>query len=67
MKLILSARNKPKNNARNISNIRTLEEPLLKKKGVKLQRKNGTRLSDDESSNEGLYNELKAWKPALGS
>ena len=44
--------------------IKTLRECLLKVKGVKLQRKKGTRLSDDESKDEGLYNKLKAWKPA---
>ena len=36
-------------------------------KGINLQRKNDTRLSGDENKNEGLYNELKAWKPASGS
>ena len=66
-KLVPSARNKPMHNARKASKIRTLRERLLKVKGVKFQRKNGTRLSNDESENEGLYNELKAWKPALGS
>ena len=54
-------------NARNMSRIKTLREHLLKLKGVKLQRKNDTRLSDDENKDEGLYNELKAWKPASGS
>ena len=54
-------------NARNTSRIKTLKECLLKVKGVKLQRKNDTRLSDDENKDEGLYNELKAWKPASGS
>ena len=54
-------------NARKESKIRTLREHLLKEKGVKLQRKNDTRLSDDENKDEGLYNELKAWKLALGS
>ena len=48
-------------NARKVSKIRTLGERLLKVKGVKLQRKNDTRLSDDENKDEGLYNELKAW------
>ena len=47
--------------------IKTLKESLLKVKGVKLQRKNDTRLSDDENKDEGLYNELKAWKSASGS
>ena len=54
-------------NARKVSKIRTLGERLLKVKGVKLQRQNDTRLSDDENKDEGLYNELKAWKPASGS
>ena len=54
-------------NARKASKIRTLRECLLKVKGVKLQRKKDTRLSDNENKDEGLYNELKAWKPASGS
>ena len=54
-------------NARNMSKVKTLEECLLKVKGVKLQRKNDTRLSDNENKDEGLYNELKVWKPASGS
>ena len=54
-------------NVRNMSRIKTLGESLLKVKGVKLQRKNDTRLSDNENKDEGLYNELKAWKPASGS
>ena len=54
-------------NARNMSKIKALRESLLNVKGVKLQRQNDTRLSDDENKDEGLYNELKAWKPALGS
>ena len=54
-------------NARKARKIRTLREHLLKVKGVKLQRKNDTRLSDDENKDEGLYNKLKAWKPASGS
>ena len=54
-------------NARNMSMIKTLEECLLREKGVKLQRKNGTRLSNDKSIDEGLYNELKVWKLASGS
>ena len=66
-KLVPSARNKPMYNARNMSKIKTLGERLLKEKGVKLQRKNGTRLSDDESEDEGLYNKLKAWKLTSGS
>ena len=66
-KLVPSARNRPMHNARKVRKIRTLEERLLKVKGVRLQRKNDTRLSDDENKDEGLYNELKAWKPASGS
>ena len=54
-------------NARNMRKIKTLEECLLKEKGDKLQRKNGTRLSDDESRDEGLCNEIKAWKLTSGS
>ena len=54
-------------NERKVIKIRTLEERLLRVKGVKLQRQNDTRLSDDENKDEGLYNELKAWKPGLGS
>ena len=54
-------------NARNMSRIKTLRECLLNVKGVKLPRKNDTMLSDDENKDEGLYNELKAWKPASGS
>jgi len=54
-------------NARKVSKIRTLREGLLGVKGVKLQRQNDTRLSGDENKDEGLYNELKAWKPASGS
>ena len=50
-------------NARNMNKINTLKECLLKEKGVKLQIKIGTRLGDDESRDEGLYNELKVWKP----
>ena len=66
-KLVPSARNIPMHNARKVSKIRTLREHLLKVKGVKLQRKNDTRLIDDENKDEGLYNELKAWKPTSGS
>ena len=66
-KLVPSTRNKPMHNARNMSRIKTLGEHLLKVKGVKLQRKNDTRLSDDENKDEGLYNELKAWKLASSS
>ena len=54
-------------NARNMSKVKTLEKCLLKVKGVKLQSQNDTRLSDDENKDEGLYNKLKAWKPASGS
>ena len=67
-KLVPSARNKPMHNARKVSKIRTLRERFLKVKGVKLQRQNDTRLNDDnENKDKGLYNELKAWKPASGS
>ena len=59
VKLFPSARKKPMHNARNMSKINTLGEGLLKVKGVKLQRKNDTRLSNDENKDEGLYNELK--------
>ena len=54
-------------NARNKSKVKTLRECLLKVKGVKLQRKNDTRLSNDENKDKGLYNELKAWKLESGS
>ena len=54
-------------NARKVSKKKTLGECLLKVKGVKLQRQNYTRLSDNDNKDEGLYNELKAWKPASGS
>ena len=64
MKLVSSMRNKLMHNARNMSNIKTLEEHLLKVKGVKMQMQNDTRLSDDDNKDEGLYNELKAWKTA---
>ena len=67
VKLVPSARNKPMHNARNMSRIKTLRERLLKVKGVKLPWKNDTRLSDDENKDEGLYNELKAWKLTSGS
>ena len=66
-KLVLSTRKKPMHNARNKSKVKTLGERLLKVKGVKLQRQNDTRLRDDENKDEGLYNELKAWKPKSGS
>ena len=52
---------------RNMSRIKTLEKFMLKVKGFKLQRQNHTRLRDDENRDEGLYNELKEWKPSLGS
>ena len=55
------------NNATKVSKIRTLGERPLKVKGVKLQMQNDTRLSDDEKKDEGLYNEIKVWKPASGS
>ena len=67
VKLVPSERNKPMHNARKASKIRTLEESLLKEKGVKLQRQNDTRLSNDENKDEGLYNKLKAWNLASGS
>ena len=51
-------------NARNMSKVKTLGERVLKVKGVKLQRKNDTRISDDENKDKGLYNELKVWKLA---
>ena len=63
-KLVPSARNKPMDNARKSGKIKTLGEHLLWVKGVKLQRQNDTRLSSDENKDEGLYNELKVWKPA---
>ena len=63
-KLVPSARNGPMHNARKVRKIRTLAERLLKVKGVKLQRKNDTRLSSDENKDEGLYNKLKAWNLA---
>ena len=53
-KLVPSARNKPMHNARKVSKIRTLRECLLKVKGVKFQRQNDTRLSDDDNKDEGL-------------
>ena len=59
-KLAPRSRNKPMHNAKNKSKVNTLEECLLKVKGVKLQRKNDTRLSDNDDKDEGLYNELKA-------
>ena len=52
---------------RNMSKVKTLEKRLLKVKGVKLQRQDDTRLSDDENKDEGLYNELNAWKQTSGS
>ena len=66
-KLVPSARNIPMHNARKVSKIRTLGERLLGVKVVKLQRQNDTRLGGNENKDEGLYNELKAWKPASGS
>ena len=47
-------------NVGNMNKIKTLREIILKVKGVQLQRKNDTRLSDDENKDEALYNELKA-------
>ena len=66
-KLVPSARNRPMHNARKVSKIRTLREHLLKVNGVKLQRQNDTRLSNDENKDEDLYNELKVWKPTSSS
>ena len=66
-KLVPSTRNKPIHNAKKVGKIRTLRERLLKVKGVKLQRQNDTRISGDENKDEGLYNELKAWKPVSSS
>ena len=54
-------------NARKLRKIRTLGECLLKVKGVKLQRKNDTKLSNDDSRDEGLYNELTVWNLASRS
>ena len=65
--LVPSARNKPMHNARKTSKIKTLGERLLKVKGVKFQRQNDTKLSDNENKDEGLYNEQKAWNLASGS
>ena len=65
--LVPSTRNKPMHNARKVSKIRTPEERLLKVKGVKLQRKNDTRLSSDEKKDEGLYNEIKVWNSTSSS
>ena len=53
-KLVPSVRNKPMHNVRNMSRINTLRECLLKVKGVKFQRKNDTKISDDENKDEGL-------------
>ena len=66
-KLIPSARNRPMHNARKERKIKTLREHPLNVKGFKLQRKNDTGLSNDENKDEGLYNDLKAWNPAIGS
>ena len=52
-KLVPSTRKKPMHNARKVSKIRTLGECLLKVNGVKIQRQNDTRLSDDEKKYEG--------------
>ena len=54
MKLVPSARNGPMHNARKVSKIGTLEERLVKVKGVKLQIQNDTRLGDNENKDEGL-------------
>ena len=53
-KLVPSVKNKPEHHARNMRKIKTLGERLLKEKGVKLQRKKSTTLSDDKSRDEGL-------------
>ena len=66
-KIVLSARKKHVHNSRIMSKIKTPREHLLKVKGFKLQRQNDTRLSDDKNKDEGLYNEIKAWKPTSGS
>ena len=66
-KLVPSTRNKPMHNARNKRKVKTLGEHILMGKGVKLQRKNDTSISDDENKDEGLYNEIKAWKQASAS
>ena len=67
VKLVPSTRNKPMHNARKSSKISTIGECPLKVQGVKLQRPNDTRLRDNENKDEGLYNEIKAWKPTSGS
>ena len=67
VKLVPRGKNKPMHNARKVNKIRTLGDNLLQVKGVKLQRKDDTSLSDDENKDEGLYNELKAWKLTSGS
>ena len=36
-------------------------------KGCQVAKANDTRMGDDENKDEGLYNELKEWKPASGS
>ena len=66
-KIVSSAMNKPMHNARKMSRIKTLRECLLNVKGVKLQRKNDTRLSDDDSRDEGLDNKIKTWKTTSSS
>ena len=53
-KLVPGARNKPMHNRRKESNINTLGECLLNVKGVKFQKKNDTRLIDDENKDEDL-------------
>ena len=54
-------------NERNVGKVKTLRECLLEVKGVKLKRKNDTRISDDEKKYEGLYNEIKVSKLTSGS
>ena len=61
-KLVPRERNNPKHNAGDMNKIRTLGERLLQVKGLKLQQHDDTRISNDESTNEGLYNEMRAWK-----
>ena len=67
MKLASRERKRPKDSARNMSEIRTLREHLLKVKDFKLYWKNDTKLSGDERKDEGLYKEIKEWKLESGS
>ena len=59
VKLVPREMKKPMHNARKVSKIKTLGECLLKVKGVNMQSKYCTRVSNDEKINEGLYNKLK--------